>query len=207
MARVMIVDDEPQISGLARYHLELEGFDADEFQEAEVAWRTLLSQPYDAAVVDITLHGRLDGWGLIKRLRGDSRFRGMPVVVMTGLDDPEVPTRAAELGCSYLSKDSIPEIVDRLRDAIRASMRALRVMLLLPGYSVEGTLHLPLEPQRFSDAWEALIRTPSSFVTLAEPVISTADGEKEATSGPVLEVRKNRILAALPLEDSDEEAD
>ena len=205
MARVMIVDDEPQISGLARYHLELEGFDADEFQEGEAAWRTLVSQPYEAAVVDITLHGRLDGWGLIKRLRGDNRFRGMPVVVMTGLDDPEVPTRAAELGCGYLSKDSIPEIVDRLRDAIRASMRALRVMLLLPGYSVEGTLHLPLEPKRFSDAWEALIQTPSSFVTLAEPVISTADGEREAASGPVLEVRKDRILGALPMEGSGEE--
>jgi hypothetical protein len=145
------------------------------------------SQPYEAAVVDITLHGRLDGWGLIKRLRGDSRFRGMPVVVMTGLDDPDVPTRAAELGCGYLSKDSIPEIVGRLRDAIRASMRPLRVILLLPGDSVEGTLHLPLEPKRFSDAWEALIQTPSSFVTLAEPVISAADGEREAPSGPVLE--------------------
>jgi hypothetical protein len=86
-------------------------------------------------------------------------------------------------------------------------MRALRVMLLLPGYSVEGTLHLPLEPRRFSDAWEALIQTPSSFVTLAEPVISTAHGERGATSGPVLEVRKDRILGALPLEGSGEELD
>jgi DNA-binding response OmpR family regulator len=200
MARVMIVDDEPQISGLARYHLEQEGFDADEFQEAESAWRTLVSQPYDAAIVDITLHGRLDGWGLIKRLRGDGRFRGMPVVVMTGLDDPAVPTKAEELGCVYLSKDSIPDVAERLRDAIRASMRSVRVMLLLPGYSVEGTLHLPLEPKRFSDAWETLIQSASLFVTLADPVISGADADGGTSSGPVLEVRKDRILGALPLE-------
>lgn len=206
MARVLIVDDEPQISGLARYHLELEGYEADEFQEAESAWRTLTTQPYDAAIVDLSLHGALDGWGLIKRLRSDARFRGMPIVVMTGLDDPDVPTRAAELGCVYLSKDSIPDVAERLRDAIRASMRAVRVVLLLPGFSVEGTLHLPLEPRRFSDALETVVHSPRSFVTLVDPVISAVDGERGISSGPFLEVRKDRILGVLPLEGSGTES-
>jgi DNA-binding response OmpR family regulator len=202
MARVLIVDDEVQISGLARYHLELEGFEADEVQEAETAWRMFTSQPYDAAIVDITLHGALDGWGLIRRLRGDGRFRAVPLVVMTGLDDPEVPARAAELGCVYLSKDSIPEVADRLRDAIRASLRPVRVVLLLPGYTVQGTLHLPMEPKRFSDAWEVLIQSPATFVALSDPVLSGPGEETGASAGPVLEVRKDRILGVIPVEGS-----
>ena len=202
MATVLIVDDEVQFSGLARYHLELEGFEADEVQEAETAWRMFTSQPYDAAIVDITLHGPLDGWGLIRRLRSDGRFRAVPIVVMTGLDDPALPEKAAELGCVYLSKDAIPEVAERLRDAIRASLRAVRVVLLLPGYSVEGTLHLPMEPKRFSDAWEALIQSPAMFVALSDPVISGSGAEGGTSTGPVLEVRKDRILAVMPVESS-----
>ena len=52
-------------------------------------------------ITDLTLPG-MTGWQVIDALRG--RVPGVPVIVITGLDDPSVRTRARQCQVSLLLK-------------------------------------------------------------------------------------------------------
>jgi DNA-binding response OmpR family regulator len=103
MAKVLIVEDQPSVSTVVQYHVEQAGFETSQAGDAEEAWRKLISEYPDAAVVDIKLPGS-DGWTFIERVRNDGRFSSLPIVVLTGLLEADVVTRAESLRCGYLSK-------------------------------------------------------------------------------------------------------
>jgi CheY-like chemotaxis protein len=51
----------------------------------------------DALVTDLEMP-RLDGFELIRRLRSQERYRALPIVVVSGCQDPGAPARALDLG-------------------------------------------------------------------------------------------------------------
>ena len=70
---------------------------------------------------------------------------------------------------------------------------------LAQGLQVEGSVYISAEPNRFSDAWEELIRDPRAYVALTEAVTrSTTDQTFEQKDGFLL-VRKSDIVAVRPL--------
>ncbi|MGZ3306849.1 MAG: response regulator, partial [Asticcacaulis sp.] len=50
------------------------------------AWQTLQHQPFDLAVVDLDMP-RMNGFELIENIRGDTRLKHLPIVVITGRED------------------------------------------------------------------------------------------------------------------------
>jgi len=59
----------------------------------------------------------LDGYQVLKTIRGDERTRSIPVVVLTTTDNPHEITRCYELGCNvYITK---PVEYETFSDAIR----------------------------------------------------------------------------------------
>jgi len=59
----------------------------------------------------------LDGYQVLKTIRGDDRTRSIPVVVLTTTDNPHEITRCYELGCNvYITK---PVEYETFSDAIR----------------------------------------------------------------------------------------
>jgi CheY-like chemotaxis protein len=103
MAKVLIVEDQPSVATVVQYHVEQAGFETTQAGDVEEAWRKLVTEVPDAAVVDIKLPGA-DGWTFIERVRADGRFSGLPMVVLTGLLEADVVARAESLRCAYLSK-------------------------------------------------------------------------------------------------------
>ncbi|MGH2753765.1 MAG: response regulator [Actinomycetota bacterium] len=218
MTTVLIVDDQPSIVEMVRFHIEGAGFEASSAGDADEGWRTLVSSYPDAAVIDLKLPGA-DGWSLIERIRTDGRFSGMPVVVLSGMSDQGVVDRAAELGCDFLSKPfASSALVRKLQDAIRhrgngagtpppapaagamegrIQLVTTRVVLLLTGYRVEGNVHLPPELSRFSDAWESLIRDQRAFLPITDAKV-TMLGESQSSFANFLEVRKSDIQGVFP---------
>jgi len=209
VAGVLIVDDNPDLSGLARHILERDGYTCHLAGDAEVAWKTLASELPELILLDIGLPGE-DGLSFLERLRSDSRFYNLPVVVLTGSSDDDAIGRVRSLGAEYLSKpfaatalmDKVHAAVARARDlTVPSNLTPLthtRVVLFLSGgRAADGIVHIASELSRFSDAWDALMRDARSFIPVTEVTI-TAPGV-EARLAPLLLARKDDIEGVVPL--------
>jgi two-component system OmpR family response regulator len=217
MARVLVIEDQESVVAIVRYHFENAGFDGVFTGDVADGWQQLVAERPDAAVVDIKLPGA-DGWTFIERLRADGRFSTLPIVVLTGLLEPEVVERAARLGCEYLGKPfAATTLMTKIRklldeDSAETARRALgggavpridlvpyEVSLLTDGYRIDGTVHLPPELARFSDGWEGLMRDNRHFVPVTNAIVTTNDGAQVAAP-TFLEVRKDEIQAVFQVD-------
>jgi DNA-binding response OmpR family regulator len=220
MAKILVVEDQPSVVSIIRYHLENEGHSGLFAEDVQEGWKTLVSEVPDAVVMDIRLPGA-EGWSLIERIRNDGRYHDLPIVILTGLLEPEVVDRAAKLRCDYLSKPfAASALLTKIRNAIKArevagpsqppppasaqgasqvQMVAVSVVILLDSYRIEGIVHLPPEIVRFSDAWESIVRDPRSFFPVTDARITT-DGQQVVASPSFLEVRKADVRAVFPKE-------
>lgn len=205
MQKILIVEDDDGVASLVRKIVEEEGFITEIASDADGGWSALIAHDPDAAIVDIWLYGRETGWDLLEKIRANEHFHDLPVVVLTGVTGPEATERAQALGCEYVSKPFSPAIlIDRLQRLIRAAgrspaMREMPVVLLAGFYRIEGKIHIPAELVRFSDAWEALVRDPRSYLPVTEAKVTTIDGSQVSFAADLLEVRKAEVTAALPL--------
>ncbi len=60
---------------------------------------------------------QIDGYEILKRLKGDDRTKAIPIIVLTTTDNPREIDRCYELGCNvYITK---PVEYDNFSDAIR----------------------------------------------------------------------------------------
>ena len=71
MARVLVVDDEPQIRAILRAYLSAEGFQVQDAATGAQALRVLTSEPPDLVLLDIGLPD-LDGLEVLRTLRRTS---------------------------------------------------------------------------------------------------------------------------------------
>lgn len=213
MPKVMVVEDDQRIASLVRHILEADGYTAVSAEDVEEAWRELVAEMPDAAVIDLRLPGA-DGWSLLERVRSDGRFSRLPVVILTGMHDPEVITRAASFGAEYIGKPfSGDALLDKIRHAMenagqeplaparqRVELRTRVVVILLGEYRIEGKVHLPSELDRFSDAWESIVRDSRSYVPVTEASVERHDGSVIVPSAQFLQVSKADIRAVFPVE-------
>jgi CheY-like chemotaxis protein len=216
MPKVLVVEDEPSIVTIVRYHLESAGFEGVFAGDVGEGWRLAITEQPDVAVIDIKLPGP-DGWSLIERVRDDGRVQSLPIVVLTGLLEPEVMERAHSLGCEYLSKPfAASALLDRLRHLLslegpattgaarvarsdaKAPLVAVAVVLLLDGYQVDGIVYLPPELARFSDAWETLMRDQRAFLPVTNATVYPSGGGHPIAQSAFVEIRKQNVRAVFP---------
>ena len=188
------------------------------------AFRSVISA--SSQRLDYRLPG-VDGWSLIERIRSDGRYHELPIVVLTGLLEPEIVERANSLGCEYLSKPfAATALLTKIRNLLSLSgsdgapgaltrrsapdskteLVAVGVVLLLDSYQVEGIVYLPPELARFSDAWESLMRDQRSFFPITAATVFAAGAGHPFASPAFLEVRKQDVRAVFPKDVQPEEA-
>lgn len=216
MSKILVVEDQQSVVAIVRYHLESAGMEGLFASDVQAGWRLLTSDPPDAAVIDIGLPGP-DGWTLIEKLRADERFARLPVVVLTGLIEPEVVRRAAALSCEYLSKPfAASALLSKLRariegepqggrsaepvrqDPNKVELVVVGVVMLFDHYQVEGKVHLPPELARFSDAWESVIRDNREYLPVTDVRVTLRDGHTVVASPSFMEVHKSDVRAVFP---------
>lgn len=106
--RVLIADDSRIVR--AAIMKQVQGiFDFSEACDGEQAWDMLQQDPSIRIVLTDLTMPRLDGYGLLSRIRqaGDERLRGLPVVVVSGNDGPEERERAKAAGATHLIVKSV----------------------------------------------------------------------------------------------------
>ena len=100
----IVVDDTAASRTLMAGLLEAAGFAVRLAADGEAALALLEEGPSDVVVSDVQMP-RLDGLGLTRRLRGDPRWRALPVILVSTLDGPGDVEAGTLAGASaYLSK-------------------------------------------------------------------------------------------------------
>jgi len=82
MARILVVDDEPDIVRVVVKIMEARGHQVTTARDGVEALERIAIDPPDLLILDLNLP-RLDGYEVCKRVKSDARTARMPVVMMT----------------------------------------------------------------------------------------------------------------------------
>lgn len=170
--RILVVEDDKKIASFIVKGLAEAGFAVDHADNGADALQLALSEPYDAAVMDIMLP-RLDGLGVIDRLR-QSKIH-TPVLILSAKRSVDDRVRGLQTGGDdYLTKPfSFAELLARVQALIRRAAHETEPTRLTVGdLSLDlltrevkrGETKLDLQPREFA-LLEYLMRSAGKVVS------------------------------------------
>lgn len=166
MTRVLLVDDDHELTALLAEYLTREGFQAQAVHDGQQGETEALSGRYDIIVLDVMMP-RLSGIEVLRRIRARSQI---PVLLLTARGDNVDRIAGLELGADdYVPKPSSPgELVARLR----AILRRTGTSRLDPGQEALTCGDLSLNIGTRTAHWQgkALELTGTEFCLLEELV-------------------------------------
>ena len=170
-ARVLVVEDDPDLSRLMATHLASEGYDVARASEAAAALELVGAGCVDVVVLDLMLP-RISGDGLLVRLREREGTRDLPVIVVSAKDAVWTRVDLLRLGADdYLTK---PFDLDELTARIEALLRRSRSADDGPRVLRHGDLVLDPAARRARLADRDVPLTPAEL-TVLEVLMSTPD--------------------------------
>ncbi|NWF70297.1 MAG: response regulator [Chloroflexi bacterium] len=95
--RILVVEDEPDGQEVVMDILEYYRIPSDAVGTAEEALKRLAQQIYNGVVIDLALPG-MDGFGLLRAIRGDARLKALPCIACTAYHTSMVRKEALEAG-------------------------------------------------------------------------------------------------------------
>lgn len=159
-ARVLVVDDEPQILRALRVGLVARGYDVEVAADGEAALTAAAAQPPDVVVLDLMLPG-IDGLEVCRRLR---EWTLVPIIVLSAKGEEREKVKALDLGADdYLTKPfGLDELLARVRVALRHASRAHSVASLIQ----VGDLEIDLVRRIVQRNGQEIHLTPSEYEVL-----------------------------------------
>jgi DNA-binding response OmpR family regulator len=114
-ARVLIVEDEPNIVESLNFILGQAGFDVETAVDGAEALQRLRRQVYSALILDLMLPG-INGFDVLRSVRSDGELKDMPVIVLTAKGQAADRQAAEAIGATaFITKPfSNAEIVQRV---------------------------------------------------------------------------------------------
>ena len=114
--RILLVEDEPNIVESLRFILEQAGFEIDVASDGAAALTRIGSDNPDAVVLDIMLPG-MNGFDVLRTIRGDTKLVGLPVIVLTAKGQPTDRKMAETMGATaFITKPySNAEVIECVR--------------------------------------------------------------------------------------------
>ena len=119
--KILVIDDEPALHRLVQIILEVEGFEIVGMGNQEEAAEAVASGKPDLIILDIMMP-EVDGFEILRMLKGDEETRDIPVIVLTVRNMEEDVRKAKSLGAEiYMTKPFQPsELVDAVHAALPA---------------------------------------------------------------------------------------
>ena len=121
-ARILVVDDEPQIRRSLQVNLEGKGYAVFTADGADQAFQAIANRPPDVILVDVLMPG-VDGIELTRRIRKQSV---VPIIVLSAIGDERKKVEALELGADdYVTKPfNMEELLARIKSVLRRAAGA-----------------------------------------------------------------------------------
>ena len=108
---VLVVDDEEDLLELVRYNLTKEGYRVSCAATGDEALKAVRRQPPDLIVLDLMLP-MIDGLEICRRLKGDSKTRDIPIIMLTAKSEESDMIAGLERGADdYVTKPFSPRVL------------------------------------------------------------------------------------------------
>jgi two-component system, OmpR family, KDP operon response regulator KdpE len=157
-ARVLVVDDEPQILTALQTNLRGAGYEVLTAANGEDALSEAAMRPPDAVILDLVLPDR-HGTDVARELR---RWSRAPIIVLSAVGDEQEKVAALDAGADdYVTKPfGVDELLARLRAALRRAAPSAEPVLEI------GDLVLDLDGRTVTMAGKRIVLTPHEFELL-----------------------------------------
>ena len=174
--KILVAEDNEMTAEILQLHLRKHGFEAILASNGVEALECLESIRDISLVVTDLMMPELDGFGLVSEMRRRLELSDIPVVVVSARAEPELVTKAAELGCRQFVVKPVHDA--NLVKAIRTALNDQR-NLLRPQHEVLEQLGIDSQTYR---------KLVGRFAVLADAVITKLEeslaGQENPKSGP-----------------------
>lgn len=170
--RILVVDDEPQLTRVLRRSLTTHGYDVRVAADGEAALQTFGDWPASLVITDLAMPN-MNGLELCRRLRS---FSEVPIIVLSVRGEEKTKVEALNLGADdYITKPfGMDELLARIRATLRRAPAAdgasqvieageLRVDLDSRTVTLRGQ-EVHLTPKEF-DLMSHFVRNPGKVLT------------------------------------------
>jgi len=177
-ARILVVDDEPNVLLTIRAILEEDGYVVDTAVDGEAALEAIRTCRYDLVLTDLKLPG-VDGLGVLAEVRNSSP--ATVTIMMTGYASVDSAIEAVHLGAyEYLLK---PMEVAELKQAVRRSLERKRLSEIDTLYrvstAVTGSLDREMVAKEIEEAARQVLGITSAKIVsyrangIVDPFVET----------------------------------
>ncbi len=104
LAHLLVVDDDDRLRTLFATYLTRQGYRVSQAGDGLDALLRLRQEPVDLLITDVNMP-RLDGLGLVRRIRMGADTAQIPIILFSGVIDDDEARRAIDAGVDvYLDK-------------------------------------------------------------------------------------------------------
>jgi len=158
--RILVVDDEPQLTRVLRTGLKSRGYDVLAAEDGEGGFTLFQEWKPDLVITDLAMP-HMDGLELCRRLRAISQ---VPIIILSAKGEEKIKVEALDLGADdFVTKPfGIDELLARMRAALRRAISQ-------PGQQNEktvietGDFRVDLESRSVSVNGREIHLTPKEF--------------------------------------------
>lgn len=117
MAKILIIEDDPLIVKIYTTRLSADGFEVVSAENGEEGLKLIEQDGINLIVLDLMMP-RIDGFGLLEKIRATEKTKDLPVLVYSNLAQEEEVTRVKNLGATeFIVKANISptEMVNKIK--------------------------------------------------------------------------------------------
>jgi len=147
---VLVIEDDPSAAELLRVYLEGAGFGVAIASHGEEGLRWAAELRPNAILLDILLPD-VDGWEVLQRLKRADGTRGIPVLVVSVVDDRSLGMAlgAVDYFVKPIAREPLLEALGRLTFTTKVKTRTVDVLVIDPDPSAHERYRAVLEPEGF----------------------------------------------------------
>jgi two-component system KDP operon response regulator KdpE len=156
--RILVVDDEPQITRVLRTSLSSQGYDLRVANDGETALEIMKDWAPDLVITDLSMPN-MDGLQLCRQLRLSTKI---PIIVLSVKGEERTKVRALDAGADdYVTK---PFGIEELLARVRANLRRAPAAENEPGLLIEaGDFRINLAAHKVTVRGSEVHLTPKEF--------------------------------------------
>jgi CheY-like chemotaxis protein len=86
-SKVLIIDDDPDITEAMRVVLENKGYSVDSSTNGELAMQSIKSSKPDVIILDVIMNTPREGFILSRALKKDPEYKDIPILMLTSVKE------------------------------------------------------------------------------------------------------------------------
>lgn len=156
MSKILIVEDEKQISKVMKLYLEKEGYNIELASDGKIAEELIENNIYDLVILDIMMPYK-DGWYLLKKVKSLNKMT--QVIISSARGEEEDRIFGLELGADdYMVKPiSMRELVLRVSLRLKSTLKEVESEINIVKLNIDEN------NRRVFEKGEEIILTPKEY--------------------------------------------